>query len=271
MNNALKSHADIVAEMESGPIPEHRHDREILRYYARSLDLAHKREIDALDQRCTELNAEIAAKDAVIMRLNDAIAEEQRRQMATTEKSSVVGDAAKLPKTVDLRFDICQNIELVLKIGRDYQNKDGYRGAHYDTVKLLCDAIEYQQEQLKTKTEVGNAAKLYEAVRKLRARFYNNEVAYQQRYFAYSDWHWHKKAKEAEKWRVIFSDYRAECDDALGRPARICDKMDRHKAIRDCRVWLKRYGHKLTSRQDDVMMQTIYWLYDETKEAEARP
>ncbi len=167
MNNALKSHADIVAEMESGPIPEHRHDREILRYYAHSLDLAHKRDMDALKQRCAELNAEIAAKDEVIKRLNDAIAEEQRRQMATTEKSSVVGDAAKLPKTVDLRFDICQNIELVLKIGRDYQNKDGYRGAHYDTVKLLCDAIEYQQEQLKTKTEVGDYAKLREALEEL--------------------------------------------------------------------------------------------------------
>lgn len=75
------------------------------------------------------------------------------------------GDMAKLPKTVDTRFDICQNIEQVLEIGRDYQNKDGYRGAHYDTVKLLCDAIEYQQEQLKTKTEVGNAAKLREAVK----------------------------------------------------------------------------------------------------------
>ena len=131
------------------------------------LKAAHKREVDALKQRLAELNAEVAAKDAVIMWLNDALAEEQRRKMATTEKSLVVGDAAKLPKTVDLRFDICQNIELVLKIGRDYQNKDGYRGAHYDTVKLLCDAIEYQQEQLKAKTEVGNVAKLREAAVKI--------------------------------------------------------------------------------------------------------
>lgn len=53
----------------------------------------------------------------------------------------------ELPKTVDTRFDICQDIALALKIGRDFQNKDGYRGAHYDTVKLLCDAIEYQREQ----------------------------------------------------------------------------------------------------------------------------
>ena len=72
---------------------------------------------------------------------------------------------AKPLKTVDLRFDICRNIALVLKIGRDYQNKDGYRGAHYDTVKLLCDAIEYQQEQVKAKTEVGDCAKLREALK----------------------------------------------------------------------------------------------------------
>lgn len=77
------------------------------------------------------------------------------------------GDGAKLPKTVDTRFDICKNIALVLKIGRDYQGKDGYRGAHYDTVKLLCDAIEYQQEQLKTKTAVGDAAKLREALERI--------------------------------------------------------------------------------------------------------
>ena len=41
-------------------------------------------------------NAEVAAKDEVIKRLNDAISEEQRRKMATAEKSSAVGDCAKL-------------------------------------------------------------------------------------------------------------------------------------------------------------------------------
>ena len=77
---------------------------------ADGLDAAHKREIDVLKQRCAELNAEVAAKDEVIKRLNDAIAEEQRRKMATTEKSSVVGDAAKLREalkaTLDLFWDI---------------------------------------------------------------------------------------------------------------------------------------------------------------------
>ena len=176
----LKTHAEIIAEMRGADNKCQLATKDgtgcyhcpfgsaasncVFDNYADRLDAAHKREVDALKQRLAELNAEIAAKDAVIMRLNDALAEEQRRKMATTEKSSVVGDAAKLPKTVDLRFDICRNIELVLKIGRDYQNKDGYRGAHYDTVKLLCDAIEYQQEQLKTKTKVGDAAKLREAI-----------------------------------------------------------------------------------------------------------
>lgn len=58
--------------------------------------------------------------------------------------------------------------------------------------------------------------------------------------------------------------------DALTRPARICDKMDRHKAIYDCRTWLKIHDYHLSSKQDEVMMQTIWWLYDETKNAEVK-
>lgn len=64
----------------------------------------------------------------------------------------------------DTKFGLCNYPEQVLKIGRDFQNKDGFRGAHYDTVKLLCDTIEHQQEQLKAKTEAGDAAKLRESV-----------------------------------------------------------------------------------------------------------
>jgi len=59
---------------------------------ASRFEAAHKREVDALKQRLAELNAEIAAKDAVIMWLNDALAEEQGRKMTTAEKN-----AAKLP------------------------------------------------------------------------------------------------------------------------------------------------------------------------------
>lgn len=59
-----------------------------LRKLLRHLDEAHKREVDALKQRLAELDAEVAAKDEVIQRLNDAIAEDQRRKMATAENSS---------------------------------------------------------------------------------------------------------------------------------------------------------------------------------------
>ena len=67
-----------------------------------------------------------------------------------------------LKPAVDTKFGLCSYPEQVLRIGRDFQNKDGFRGAHYDTVKLLCDTIEHQQEQLKAKTEAGDAAKLRE-------------------------------------------------------------------------------------------------------------
>ena len=65
------------------------------------LEAAHKREVDALKQRCAELNAEVAAKDEVIKRLNDTISEWQRRKMATAKESSAVGDCAKLREALD--------------------------------------------------------------------------------------------------------------------------------------------------------------------------
>ena len=49
---------------------------------------------------------------------------------------------------VDTKFELCRDVEYVLKIGRDYQNKDGFRGAHYDTVKLLCVTIEYLRDKM---------------------------------------------------------------------------------------------------------------------------
>ena len=47
-----------------------------------------------------------------------------------------------------LRFDLGHTVEDVLRIGRDFQNTDRLHGAHYDTVKLLCDTIEDLNEQL---------------------------------------------------------------------------------------------------------------------------
>lgn len=69
-----------------------------------------------------------------------------------------------LKPVVDTKFELCNYPEQVLKIGRDFQNKDGFRGAHYDTVKLLCDTIENLSEQ--TKIKIGDCAKLREALEK---------------------------------------------------------------------------------------------------------
>lgn len=130
------------------------------------------------------------------------------------------GNCAKLPKTANIRFDICQDIALVLKIGRDYQNKDGYRGAHYDTVKLLCDAIEYQQEQLETKTEVGDAAKLRKVVKKVLdavkhlSRTHNDDLP--------------------EDVRAILGGIAFDTNAALAAPPRNCDKYPHDQALR---IW----------------------------------
>lgn len=75
--NEQETTDDIIAEMRGIRVRE-------FRDYADRLEAAYKREIDVLKQRCAELNAEVAAKDKVIKRLNDAISEEQRRKMATT-------------------------------------------------------------------------------------------------------------------------------------------------------------------------------------------
>ena len=53
-------------------------------------------------------------------------------------------------KTIEenTRFDGCEDVERVLKIGREVQAKDTWRGEQHDTAQLLCDTIEYLRDQL---------------------------------------------------------------------------------------------------------------------------
>lgn len=101
-----KTHAEIIARMRSDAEEDKYTPDGILgqtlHSLADSLEAAQRREIDVLKRRINELDAEIAAKDEVIKRLNDAIAEDQRRKMATAENSSAVGDAAKLREAMRL-------------------------------------------------------------------------------------------------------------------------------------------------------------------------
>lgn len=72
----------------------------------------------------------------------------------------------------------------------------------------------------------GNQMKMREALVALRDRFSHNVMAYQDRYFKFSGWHWHKKAAEAAKWRDVFQELKEVCDAALSEPPRNCDLVN---------------------------------------------
>ena len=181
--------------------------------------------------KCRNLETgELELCNAIANHLADRLEAARKRELSKNASKNgadfgQLGDVAKSLKTVDLRFDICRDIEQVLKIGRDYQNKDGYRGAHYDTVKLLCDAIEYQQEQLETKTEVGDAAKLREALDESR------RIASGLGGCRLNDY-----------WKL--NEIVRVCDAALAAPARNCDRPEcaTTKAAQD--VWRREDGGK---------------------------
>lgn len=68
-----------------------------------------------------------------------------------------------------------------------------------------------------------STAAMREALLTLQKRFEKNTMAYQDRYFKFTGWHWKKKAEEAKKWRDIFSELNEQCKAALAEPARECD------------------------------------------------
>jgi hypothetical protein len=55
------------------------------------------------------------------------------------------------------------DIDHILKVGRDFQNTDTWRGAHYDTVKLLCDTIEHLRKPGTRNCDVYRTVKEAEA------------------------------------------------------------------------------------------------------------
>ncbi len=187
----------------------------------------------------------------------------------------------------EARFGLCRNVEHVLDIGRDFQNQDRLHGAHYDTVKLLCDTIEYLRDQLPKPDPdweaicercrdgdlepdceyygepngcnspiygehprtmpAGNAAEMRETLVALQARFEKNVMAYQDRYFKFTGWHWHKKAKEAARWRDVFSELNEQCKSALATPPRNCDRKfaDRPAMYYEFKDWCNKKGHTM--------------------------
>lgn len=57
--------------------------------------------------------------------------------------------AAARAKTKAVAFDV-ENVDVgdILRIGRDWQKSDTWRGATHDTAKLLCDTIEMLRDKL---------------------------------------------------------------------------------------------------------------------------
>lgn len=100
-----KTHAELIKEMNCGPIPEHRHDREILRLYAAELDAAHKRE-----------KAEWVNANAGLAKLVDI------------EKA---GDCAKLREAIsNLRTALKEIRNDVLDMVMNYKSEDPDSYAH---------------------------------------------------------------------------------------------------------------------------------------------
>lgn len=96
------------------------------------------------------------------------------------------------------KFELCRDVEHVLKIGREFQKQDNWRGAHYDTAKLLCDTIEYLREQ--SNAQIGNAAAIREAAAEFVSVILDKKPGI------------HNLHRLAEK-----------CRDALAKPPRNCD------------------------------------------------
>ena len=86
------------------------------------------------------------------------------------------------------------------------------------TVEELVDRIKAARER-----ERGDTAAMREALAALQARFERNVMAYQDRYFKFTGWHWTKKAEEAKRWRDVFSELNEQCKAALAAPPRECD------------------------------------------------
>ena len=115
------------------------------------------------------------------------------------------------------------------------------------------DAINRENRTSEKSSVVGNVAAMRETLRTLRQRFYNDVMAYQDRYFKFSGWHWNKKAEEAARWRDVFDELLEVVDAALSAPPRNCDAFSKEKV-------LEMLEDRSFSKED-----TIEWLFAEAK------
>jgi hypothetical protein len=88
------------------------------------------------------------------MRLLDTAMRELERLEEMEAEKNEQPKSSDSPSIINMEY---VDIDHILKVGRDFQNTDTWRGAHFDTVKLLCDTIRplfnQAQTQLKTKQQ----------------------------------------------------------------------------------------------------------------------
>ena len=183
----------------------------------------------------------------------------------------------------EARFGLCRNVEHVLDIGRDFQNQDRLHGAHYDTVKLLCDTIEYLRDQLPKPDpdweaicercrdgdlepdceyygepngcnspiygehpkvqKTGNAAAMREALVKIREYIITGNTGYEPKELLELILNW--------------------CDSSLTDPPRNCDRKfaDRPAMYYEFKDWCNKKGHTMEPK---LAYDAFDWLLEQS-------
>lgn len=128
----------------------------------------------------------------------------------------------------DTKFELCRDIEHVLKIGREFQKQDAWRGAHHDTVKLLCDTIEHLRDQ--SNAQAGNGVAMRNAMVKCRE-------------LAETIW----QSEGGEDVSSEIAELKDTIDAALATPPRNCDRKfaDHPTMYYEFRDWCHKKGHTM--------------------------
>ena len=135
---------------------------------------------------------------------------------------------------------------LILRIGRDFQNSDKFRGCTFDTAKLLCDEIERLSRELESERSKGNCAKLREAVASL-IRTVNNFVVQ----VDFCGINPHVRLRYDQNKAILLQELR-KADAALAEPARNCDVGTADEQRRRYDEWRNHDGLRAAFGKDEL-------------------
>jgi len=134
MADTHETSTDVIAAMRGGPIPQHRHDRELLCHFANRFEAAHKREIVEVSTR---------AATFAINKTN----EEWRQKL---------GDAAKLREALKATLDLFWDIHNA--------NRSPQSNQAYAVIRKIKAALSAPPRNCDRFTTVDEARKAHEAI-----------------------------------------------------------------------------------------------------------